>query len=71
MLAIEVNAVAARVAEHAVKNDPDAPLVRCCNERAKILDIPKHRINLMIVPGIVVVIALGLKYRVEVDAGDS
>ena len=68
LLPVEVDAVAARVAEHAVENDTDAALPGSRDEAAKILDIAKHGINFMIIARVVVMVALRLKNRIEVDA---
>ena len=68
---VEVDAVAARVTEHAVEDDADAARTRFLYERAEILDVAKHGVDLMIVPCVVVMVALGLKDGVEVDARDA
>ena len=56
--------------EDAVEDDADAALPGSCDEAAKILDIAKHGIDLVIIPRIIVMIALGLKDGVEVNARD-
>ena len=68
---VEVDAVAPRVAEYAVEDDADAALACRRDETAEILDIAQHGVNVMIVPRIVVMIALGLKHGVEVDARNA
>ena len=68
---VEVDAVAARVTEHAVEDDANAARTRFLYERAKILDVAEHGVDLMIVPRIVMMVALGLKDGVKVDARDA
>ena len=71
MLAVEIDAVAARMAEYAVEDDADAALLCRRDEGTKVLNIAKHGVDLVVVSRIVVMVALGLKDGVEVDARDS
>ena len=69
MLAVEIDTVAARVAEY--EDDTDAALLGCRDKGAKVLNIAEHGVDLVVVSRVVVVVALRLKDGVEVDAGDT
>ena len=70
-LAVEIAAVAARMAEYAIQYH--AYSLRSCffYQFLKIFFIPEDRINLQIIAGIVVVIAFRFKDRIQVDHRDS
>ena len=65
-LAVEINAVASGVAEHAVKQNTDAELPGCTAERAEVLRIPEQRVNVCIIRRVVAVIGMRFKNGVEV-----
>ena len=71
MLAVEIDAVAARMTEYAVEDDADAALRSRRDERTKVLDVTEHGVDLVIVPRVVVMVALGLKDGIEIDARDA
>ena len=66
-LAVEVAAVAARVAEDTVEDDADALRLRRVDEMAEVLVRAEDRVDLMVIACVVVMVALRLKDRVQVD----
>ena len=70
-LAVEVAAVAARMAEDTVEDDADALRLRRVDEMAEVLIRAENRVDLVVITRVVVVIALRLKDRVQVDDRDA
>ena len=66
-LAVEVAAVGAGVAEHAVQHDADAVLLRFPAEHLKFLVGAQQRVHVEVVGGVVAVVGVGLEDGVEVD----
>ena len=66
-LAVEVAAVAARMAEDTVEDDADALRLRRVDEMAEVLVRAEDRVDLMVIACVVVMVALRLKDRVQVD----
>ena len=59
------------MAEHAVQDDADAPLLRLGAQAGELLRRAQQRVGLEIVGGVVPVVGVGLEDGVEVDAGDA
>ena len=59
------------MAEHAVQDDADAPLLRLGAKAGELLCRAQQRVGLEIVGGVVPVVGVGLEDGVEVDAGDA
>ena len=70
-LAVEVDAVASRMAEYAVEDDADALGLRRMHEVLKLLVRAEDRIDLVVVARIVVVVARRLENGIEVDDGNA
>ena len=70
-LAVEVTAVAARMAEHAVQNDADAFFLRQFHQIMELLIRPQNGVNLMIIAGIVMMIAFRFKHGIEINDADA
>ena len=66
-LAVEVAAVGAGVAEHAVQHDADAVLLGGGAQCLKILVGAQQGVHIQVVSGVVAVVGVGLKDGVEVD----
>ena len=66
-LAVEVAAVGAGVAEHAVQHDADAVLLGGGAQCLKILVGAQQGVHIQVVGGVVAVVGVGLKDGVEVD----
>src|SRR5699024_10894091 len=69
-LPVEVDAVRAGVAEHAVQHDADAVPLGLGAELLKILVGAQQRVHAQIVGGVVPVVGVGLKDGVQVDEGN-
>ena len=70
-LAVEVNAVASRMAEYAVEDDAYALGLRRMHEVLKLLVRAEDRVDLMVVARIVVMIARRLENGIEIDDGNA
>ena len=70
-LAVEVDAVASRMAEYAVEDDADALGPRRLHEILKLLVRAEDRIDLVVVARIVVVVARRLENGIEIDDGNA
>ena len=70
-LAVEVDAVASRMAEYAVEDDADALGLRRLHEILKLLVRAEDRIDLVVVARIVVVVARRLENGIEIDDGNA
>ena len=66
-LAVEVAAIGAGVAEHAVQHDADAVLLGGGAQCLKILVGAQQGVHIQVVGGVVAVVGVGLKDGVEVD----
>ena len=53
--------------KNTVQNHPYPVLLALCNEHCKILFRSQHRVNLHIVAGIIPMIGIGAKYRVQIQ----
>ena len=69
--AVEVDAVASCMAEHAVENDAHPLGLRRIDELLKLFVRAEERIDLMIVSRIVVMVARRLENGIEVDDGNA
>ena len=70
-LAVEVDAVASRMAEYAVEDDADALGLRRLHEVLKLLVRAEEWIDLVVVARIVVVVARRLENGIEIDDGNA
>ena len=70
-LAVEVDAVASRMAEYAIEDDADALGLRRLHEFLKLLVRAEDRIDLVVVARIVVMIARRLENGIEIDDGNA
>ena len=68
---VEVDAVGARVGEHAVENDGNAELFRLAAQLRELLIRAEEGVSLGVVRRVVAVVLVSLKYGVEVDAGHA
>ena len=70
-LAVEVDRVRAGVAEHAIENDADALFGSGGAKGAELLIRAQQRVGLEVVGRVVAVVGVGLKDRVQIQAGDA
>ncbi len=70
-LPVEVDAVAACVAEHPVNHDPDAQLLRRLAQGAEVLLVPQQGVDFGVVRRVVPVVGVGLENGVHIQAGDA
>lgn len=70
-VAIKVDAVAAGVAEHAVKDDRDAVLFCFGTQPGKVFLSPQQRVDVQVIGGVVAMVGVRFKDGVKVQAGDT
>ena len=70
VVGVEVAAVVAGVVEHAVQHHPDPPLPGLGAQAAEVALRAQHGVDLVVVPGVVAVVAVGLEDGAEVEGGD-
>ena len=70
-LPVEVDAVAACVAEHPVNHHPDAQLLRRLAQGAEVLLVPQQGVDFGVVRRVVPVVGVGLENGVHIQAGDA
>lgn len=66
-VAVEVAAVVAGVVENAVQNHAHSALFRLLTQRFEVLLASEQRVDALVVAGVVAVVGVRLKNRVEVD----
>lgn len=66
-MAVEVAAVVAGVVENAVQNHAHSALFRLLTQRFEVLLASEQRVDALVVAGVVAVVGVRLKNRVEVD----
>ena len=68
---VKVNAVAPRMAEHAVQQNTHPPLFGGFAQTAEVLLGPQQRVDSRIISGIIPMVRMGFKNRVEIQAGNT
>ena len=57
--------------EYTIQNNADATLSGLCHKIAKVFNIAKHGVDLMVIACIVVMIALRFEHGIEINTGDA
>ena len=71
VLRIEIAAVASRVGKHAVQNDPDILPVRFFAQGFEIFLRAEHRVDALVIGGIVAVVGIRHEDRVQIQNADA